>query len=96
MAPRWIKTKDAAPHMFRANESRDDDLLLMSGGWNVGRVMPASAMLEGRYNWSLNGPHTPNGPVPTHGDVATLEEAKAELLTSWRRWQVWAGMLDAE
>lgn len=96
MAPVWIKTKDAAPHMFGANAAGDDDLLLVSGEWRIGRILPASAVKAGRYNWSLTGPHSPDAPGPSRGDVATLEEAKAALLASWRRWQGWAGVRDVE
>jgi hypothetical protein len=69
----------------------------MSGDWVVGRVLPAYGDTRpGRYNWSLTGPHTPEAPVPNRGAADTEDAAKAELLTTWRAWQTWAGMRDVD
>lgn len=95
MAPHWVRTKDKWPHLYRADEQRDDDLLLLTGDWVVGRVLPAAGVPgPPRWSWSLTGPHSPEAGVPTHGDAPGLEEAKAALVASFRRWQQWAGMTD--
>jgi hypothetical protein len=59
MAPRWIKTKDYKPSNFLPI-SEDDDWLLLSGEFVVGRVLPPGANRVGRlFNWSMTGPHGP-------------------------------------
>ena len=96
MPPRWIKTADRPGNFPPVHP--DDDLLLLSGAFVVGRVLPAMAgrSIPTRWGWSLTGPYSPGeAGAPTHGYVASLEEAKAALLASWRRWQQWAGVRDA-
>jgi hypothetical protein len=94
MAPRWIKTKDYKPSNFLPI-SEDDDWLLLSGEFVVGRVLPPGANRVGRlFNWSMTGPHGPKVPRPNRGSANDLESAKAALLASWRRWQEWAELQD--
>ena len=96
MPPRWIKTADRRGSFPPVHP--DDDLLLVSGAFVVGRVLPAMAgrSIPTRWGWSLTGPYSPGeAGAPTHGYATSLEEAKAALLASWRRWQQWAGVRDA-
>lgn len=96
MPPRWIKTKDVRPSRFGPNYE-DDDWSLMSGGFVVGRVLSSSGdRVQGRFNWSMTGPHTPEAPVPIGGTADDIEGAKAALLASWRLWQAWADMQDRD
>ncbi len=96
MAPRWIKTKDYHTASWAARHP-DDDWLLVSGEWMVGRVLPVGGMGgQQRYTWSLTGPHTPQAGVPIGGEAGGIDEAKGALLASWRRWQAWAGVADAD
>jgi hypothetical protein len=44
----------------------------------------------------LTGPHTSSAPISTRGTAESADAAKAELLTSWRRWQEWAGIKDRD
>jgi hypothetical protein len=94
MAPRWIRTKDHKP-LSSTPPYGQDDWLLISGNWVVGRVLPASGDPQrGRYKWSLTGPHTPEAPMPKGGTEPDAERAKDALLAAWRAWQFWAGMQD--
>lgn len=96
MPPRWIKTKDHKPAPFPPNY-HDEDWLLLSGGFVVGRVGPAGGSpVKGRFDWSLTGPHTPEAPVPIGGPAGDVDSAKAALLASWRLWQAWAEMQDRD
>lgn len=65
----------------------EDDWLLLSGAFVVGRVMrdPASPQ-AGRYCWSLTGQH--GAPIGNHGTTGTLDASQAELMAAWRRGQM--------
>jgi len=90
--PRWIQTKDYSDTVFEPVQP-EDDWLLISGQFVVGRVLrDRSGPPGGRYSWSLTGPH--GSPVSNHGMVDTFEEAQDALLANWRRWQQWAGVRD--
>ena len=94
MPPRWIKTRDYKPSNFLP-KSEDDDWLLLSGEFVVGRVLPPGADRVRRlFNWSMTGPHSPKVPRPNRGAEKDLESAKTALLASWRRWQEWAELQD--
>lgn len=96
MPPRWIKTKDVRPSRFGPN-FEPDDWSLISGSFVVGRVLPASGdRVQGRFTWTITGPHTPEAPVSTGGSAKDVHSAKAALLASWRKWQEWAGMQDRD
>jgi hypothetical protein len=96
MAPRWIKTKDYKPSNFLPI-SEDDDWLLLSGEFVVGRVLPPEAdRVLGLFKWSMTGPHSPKVPRPNRGSAKDLQSAKAALLDCWRRWQEWAELQDRE
>ncbi len=89
MAPRWIKSKD------RKSQYDEDDLLLFSGKLIVGRVYrdwPEPHVSQ--FSWSLTGFVDPV--TPSRGTADSEEAANAELLASWRRWQVWAEVRDAD
>ena len=96
MPPRWIKSKDHKPSPY-APKYEDDDWLLLSGRFVIGRVLRSDGhLVQGRFNWSMTGPHTPQAPVATGGTASDVEAAKAALLASWRLWQAWAEMQDRE
>jgi hypothetical protein len=87
---RWVRTVDAAPHMFASGHEENSDWLLYSGHWLVGRVHRPGGGREDIFSWSLTGPH---GPVITmRGDAATIEEAKERLIAALRSWAAWAGV----
>ena len=44
-----------------------------------------------RWFWALHAPSKP-GEMRTSNQVATMDEAKAELEASWKRWKAWAKM----
>jgi hypothetical protein len=95
MALRWIRTIDKSPHMFSTRERGDNDWLLYSGGWQVGRLQeelrPAGAQRIA-FGWSFTGPHTPEAPVAKRGEAASLAVAKQQLVNAMRAWAVWAGV----
>jgi len=94
MAPRWIRTKDYSDTVFEPAQS-EDDWLLLSGEFVIGRVLrDRSGPQAGRFAWSLTGPQ--GGPTSNYGMAGTFEEAQGELLTAWRRWQMWAEVRDAQ
>jgi hypothetical protein len=95
MAPHWIKTNDYEPSPHKRRYA-DDDWLMLSGEWVVGRVSPAYGGPHAGCNWMLTGPHTSSAPISTRGTAESADAAKAELLTSWRRWQEWAGIKDRD
>jgi hypothetical protein len=94
MAPRWVRTADldaGNPHSpFRGVA---DDFALLSGGLVVGRVYRSTA--RGAWQWSrvLRDP-TARGAAG--GEAPALKEAKDALLASWRAWQSWASVKDAD
>ncbi len=95
MPPRWIRTKDYQAAEWKPRHP-DDDWLLISGQWVVGRVLPAEDWPSvRRYAWSLTGPHMSQLDVPTGGEAEDVEAAMDALLATWRRWQQWAGVRDA-
>jgi hypothetical protein len=95
MALRWIKAVHHRLSSF-APQHDDDDLLLLSAEFVVGRVYrDRSQPQASKFFWSLTGPHgSPTG--NRYGMTDTLDSAQAELLASWRRWQEWAGVRDAD
>jgi hypothetical protein len=92
MAPRWIKTKQfqTAPWTVR---HPDDDWLLVSGDFVVGRVFrEATGPHAGRIVWKLTGLH---GLTAANGVANSIEDAQEAVRAGWREWQAWAGVRDA-
>jgi hypothetical protein len=94
MALRWIRTIEKSPHMFSTRERADNDWLLYCGrSWQVGRVHenlePAGRV---GFVWSLTGTHTPEAPGEKHGNAATVDAAKEQLVVTFRAWAAWAGI----
>ena len=98
MALRFKQTVDEAPHMFSTREAADTDWLLYCGGWQVGRIHASRKPVEPHivFVWSLTGPHTPEAPVPKHGETTTIVEAKQQLVDAMRAWAIWAGLRTAD
>jgi hypothetical protein len=70
-------------------------LLLFSGELLLGRVYRDRAKPHASgFIWSLTGFVDPV--APPRGTADSEDAAKAELLASWRQWQAWAGMRDAD
>ena len=66
------------------------DYGIYCGEWCIGRIYENSSVPEDqRWYWTL---HAPGGPVnlPPSNHVASLEAAKAEFETAWKRWKAWA------
>ena len=54
-------------------------------------IRRAQAPSSLRWFWALHAPSKP-GEMRTSNQVATMDEAKAELEASWKRWKAWAKM----
>jgi hypothetical protein len=79
--------KDGAP----------DDLQVMHGGLEVGRIYQKKVTLApgARWFWTLNG--VPAGPPGAQivGLSATSDEALSALSESWAQWLKWASLSQA-
>jgi hypothetical protein len=96
MAPRWVKTKDHAPSLYRARQTMTTSCCCPAN-FVVGRVLlDQHSPQRGRYAWSLTGTSGDGAPVARHGMTDTLARAQAALLASWRAWQAWAAVRDVE
>lgn len=91
MAPRWI-SDERSPPFPHAPDYEDDDWVLLSGQYMVGRVTRQPERPNaGEFAWSVTGPF---GPINTGGFARTLDQAQEQLLTAWRQWQDWAELQD--
>lgn len=91
MGLRWARTIDEKPHMFSTNVERDDDWLLYSGGWLIGRVYrEGGGPGRGRILWSMTGPVAPEAPVPAHGPAETIAQGQELLVSAFAQWLAWA------
>ena len=67
------------------------DFTVYCGDWAMGRIYEQRGGPDSmRWFWSLYGVVGKPSKVHLNGDAATLDEAKAELETAWRRWLAWA------
>ena len=67
------------------------DFSIYSGEWAVGRIYEQRGGPDSRrWFWSLHGIFRKPADMRTDGHAATLDEAKAQFETAWRRWLVWA------
>jgi len=91
----WLRTIDKSPHMFSAKADPNEDWVLYSGGWLIGRVCRAGGAQTGLYLWSLTGPHTPEAPGVKHGTEASIAAAQERLVSSWQAWVAWAELQES-
>ncbi len=90
MAPRWLRSKQ-----LKRSQYDEDEFLLFSGKLIVGRVYQNRTGPEALgFIWSLVGFADPV--VPSRGTADSEDAAKAQLPASWRQWQAWTGMRDAD
>ena len=67
------------------------DFTIYNGDWAMGRIYEQRGGPDNmRWVWSLYGVVGKPSKVHLNGDAATLDEAKAQFETAWRRWLVWA------
>jgi hypothetical protein len=67
------------------------DFTVYCGEWAVGRIYEQRGGPDSmRWFWSLYGMLGKPVDMRTNGHAATLDEAKAQLETAWRRWLAWA------
>jgi hypothetical protein len=67
------------------------DFTVYCGEWEVGRIYETRGGPDSmRWFWSLYGMLGKPVDMRTNGHAATLDEAKAQLETAWRRWLAWA------
>jgi hypothetical protein len=63
------------------------DFTIYSGSWAVGQIYEVRGGPDHlRWFWSL----TVDPPMARSDRAPTLEEAKAQFETAWRRWLAWA------
>ena len=63
----------------------------------IGRIYEdasASTPAELRWFWSVTVYVNPKAGIVTSGKVATLDEVKAQLEATWRRWLDWAKLAE--
>ena len=67
------------------------DFTIYSGGWAMGRVYEQRGRPDSmRWFWSLHGIFGKPADMRADGHAATLDEAKAQFESIWRRWLAWA------
>jgi hypothetical protein len=61
--------------------------IVLSGGWKIGRIyQELGSSPEYKWAWAIYV----DGPIKRSDRVASLEQAKAQLQTSWKQWRAWA------
>jgi hypothetical protein len=71
------------------------DWTIHDDGQPVGRIYEdasAGTPAEQRWFWSVTVYVDPKSSIITSGKVPTLDEAKAQFETAWRRWLAWANL----
>jgi hypothetical protein len=67
------------------------DVTVYCGEWAVGRIYEQRGGPDSmRWFWSLYGMLGKPVDMRTNGHAATLDEAKAQLESTWRQWLAWA------
>ena len=67
------------------------DFTIYSGGWAMGRIYEQRGGPDSmRWFWSLHGIFGKPADMRADGHAATLDEAKAQFESIWRRWLAWA------
>jgi hypothetical protein len=67
------------------------DVTVYCGEWAVGRIYEQRGGPDSmRWFWSLYGMLGKPVDMRTNGHAPTLDEAKAQLESIWRRWLAWA------
>ena len=69
------------------------DYTIFSGDWAMGRIYENRGGPDSmRWFWSLHGVVGKPEGLRTGGNAPTLDEAKAQFETAWRRWLAWANL----
>jgi hypothetical protein len=67
------------------------DCVIVDDGREVGRIYEdRSTLPELRWYWSVLAIGAHQAGIKTSGRAATLQEAKAQFETNYRKWPVWA------
>ena len=67
------------------------DFTIYSGDWALGRIYEQGGGPQpARWFWSLRGILGKPADLRTDGHAATLDEAKVQFESAWRRWLDWA------
>ena len=74
------------------------DYTIFSGEWAMGRIYEQRGGPKAlRWFWTVHGVFGRPADMYTNGHAPTLDEAKRQFETTWRRWLAWAKMReDAE
>jgi hypothetical protein len=72
-------------------ERHGKDYTVYSGEWAVGRIYEEHGGPDSlRWYWSLHGWLGEDADLRTNGRAPTLDEAKAQFESAWRKWLAWA------
>ena len=72
------------------------DFTIYSSGWAMGRIYEQRGGPDRmRWFWSLHGIFGKPADMRADGHAATLDEAKAQFESIWRRWLAWAKLYAA-
>ena len=67
------------------------DYVIIDAGREIGRLYEdRSTLPELRWYWSIIVIGAHQAGIRTNGRAATIEEAKAQFQTNYRKWLVWA------
>ena len=73
------------------------DCVVYDDGRPIGRIYDdRHALPELRWYWSLTLLGAGHAGIPHNGRVPTLEEAKAQLQASFKRWLVWSKLEETD
>lgn len=73
----------------------DDMYVALSGEMIVGTIYKTSGGAQGEgWGWWINGVHFSPSIAAARGFTPSLEEAKTELATNWRKWLAFAGLTE--
>ena len=71
------------------------DVTVYCGEWAVGRIYEQRGLPDPMF-WSLYWMLGKPVDMRTNGHTATLDEAKAQLESTWRQWLAWAKLGEVE
>jgi hypothetical protein len=74
-----------------------NDYLVFSGGFIVGSIRQETAgQQRGKWFWAINGVHAGPAVMAICSHTDTLEDAKAQLASEWRKWLAWSKLTEIE
>src|SRR5437868_6748227 len=71
----------------------EDHYTVLSGAFVVGVIRRMYSGPQGeRWSSTINGVNAEIDVMEKHGMAATLDDARAEFVTNWRKWLAWAAL----